>query len=56
MKADLTVGTVSLIAWIVLVFVVQWPSGWAHVPLGIAFVTAARLVVLSGSDAPKKLD
>jgi len=42
----LTLATIiCLVLWVVLAFVVAWPSGWAHVPLVAAALLAVRAVV-----------
>ena len=38
-------AAVALIAWVVLAFVVAWPSGWAHTPLAIAVVLIVKGIV-----------
>jgi len=43
-------GAAALAAWIVLAFVVAWPSGLAHVPLAVGVVLLARGIVLRDLD------
>ncbi len=35
----------SIAAWIVIAFVVAWPTGWAHLPLILGVVFLARAIV-----------
>ena len=34
-----------LALWIVLAFVIAWPSGWAHVPLAVGVVLIVKAIV-----------
>ena len=38
-------GLALLVVWIVLAFVVVWPSGWAHVPLAAGVILIAAGIV-----------
>ena len=44
---------VSLIVWGVLVFAVQIPSGWVHLPLALGCVLAARGIIGRTRRAPR---
>jgi uncharacterized membrane protein len=44
------VAVVCLALWIVLAFVVAWPSGWAHVPLVAAVLVAVRAIVAADAE------
>jgi len=47
----LTLATIiCLVLWVVLAFVVAWPSGWAHVPLVAAALLAVRAVVAADAE------
>jgi uncharacterized membrane protein len=47
----LTLATVACLAlWLVLAFVVAWPSGWAHVPLVAAVLLAVRAIVAADAE------
>ena len=39
------IGFALIAAWIVLAFVIAWPSGWAHVPLAAGVIAIARGIV-----------
>ena len=45
MNLALVGAIVAFAAWIVLAFVVAWPSGWAHAPLAIGIVLLAKAIV-----------
>ena len=36
-----------LLLWVLLAFVLQFASGWVHVPLALAAVLLARAIILS---------
>lgn len=42
------IGFALIAAWIVLAFVIAWPSGWAHVPLAAGVTAIARGIVEAG--------
>jgi hypothetical protein len=44
------VAVTCLALWIVLAFVVAWPSGWAHVPLVAAVLVAVRAIVAADAE------
>lgn len=46
MNLSLVVAIVMLLTWIALVFVVQVPSGWAHVLYAAAVLLFARRILL----------
>ena len=47
----LTLATMLCLAlWIVLAFVIAWPSGWAHVPLVGAALLAVRAIVAGDAE------
>jgi len=47
----LALATVLCLAlWIVLAFVIAWPSGWAHVPLVAAALLAVRGIVAADAE------
>ncbi|HWP38888.1 MAG TPA: hypothetical protein VNL18_15185 [Gemmatimonadales bacterium] len=52
MNAALIGAVVSLVAWIILAFVIPWPSGWAHVPLAVGVVLLVKAIV--GPDRPRQ--
>jgi uncharacterized membrane protein len=39
-----------LALWILLAFVIPWPSGWAHVPLVAAALLAVRAIVAADAE------
>lgn len=39
------IGFALIGAWVVIAFVVAWPSGWAHAPLAAGVVAIARGIV-----------
>jgi uncharacterized membrane protein len=43
-----TIGCLAL--WVVLAFVIAWPSGWAHVPLVAAALLAVRTIVVADAE------
>lgn len=49
MNASLIAALLSLIAWIVLVFVLHVPSGWPHLLLGLGVILLIRRVVTGRS-------
>jgi hypothetical protein len=52
MHGALIGAAASLVAWIVLAFVIAWPSGWAHVPLAVGVVLLVKAIV--GPDQPRQ--
>jgi len=47
----LALATILCLAlWIVLAFVIAWPSGWAHVPLVAAVLLAVRAIVAADAE------
>ena len=48
MNVPVLVGVASLIAWVVLVFVVQVAAGWIHVPLVIGVLALVKAIVEGG--------
>jgi uncharacterized membrane protein len=49
-----TVGAVvSLLAWIVLAFVLAFPTGWVHVPLVIGVLLVVRAIVAADAERPQ---
>lgn len=46
MNATLLIAVAMVIVWIVLVFVLQIPSGWAHVPYVAAVLLFARRILI----------
>ncbi len=49
MNVYLFASIVCLVAWIIIAFVIAWPSGWAQIPLVFAIVLLARGIVGSTS-------
>ena len=45
MNVYLLASVVCFAAWVIIAFVVAWPTGWAHVPLIAAVVLLAKGVV-----------
>jgi len=39
------IGVALIAAWIVIAFVIAWPSGWAHLPLAVGVIAIARAIV-----------
>ena len=39
------IGFALIAGWMVLAFVIAWPSGWAHVPLAAGVLAIARGIV-----------
>jgi uncharacterized membrane protein len=44
------IAVVCLALWIVLAFVVAWPSGWAHVPLVAGVLLTVRAIVAADAE------
>ena len=38
-------AALSLILWVIVAFVVAWPTGWAHLPLAAGVVLIAKAIV-----------
>ena len=45
MNIYLLASTVCFAAWVIIAFVIAWPTGWAHAPLIVAVVLLARAIV-----------
>ena len=49
MNVPLLVAVASLAVWAVLVFVVQIPAGWIHIPLVFAVLALVKAIVEGGT-------
>ncbi len=47
MKLSIMGALFMLLLWVVLAFVLQFESGWVHVPLALCAVLLARAIILS---------
>jgi uncharacterized membrane protein len=45
MSRALVAAIIALAGWVVLAFMVAWPSGWAHVPLAVGVVLLVKAIV-----------
>ncbi|MBI3983294.1 MAG: hypothetical protein HY337_10290 [Gemmatimonadetes bacterium] len=45
MNTALIAAVTALALWIVLVFVVAWPSGWSHALLAVGVVLLVKAIV-----------
>ncbi len=45
MNVPLLVGVVSLVVWLVLVFVLQVAAGWIHIPLVLGVLALVKVIV-----------
>lgn len=52
-KRSVLVGIALIFVWAILAFGAAIPSGWVHVPLGLAVVFLARAVIVGGPDESK---
>ncbi len=46
------VSFIAFAAWVIVAFVVAWPSGWAHLPLVLAVILLARAIVHEPDERP----
>ena len=45
MNIYMLASIICIAAWVIIAFVIAWPTGWAHAPLIVAVALLARAIV-----------
>ncbi len=54
MKLSMIGALFMLLLWVLLAFVLQFATGWVHVPLALSAVLLARAIILSDDSSSER--